>query len=104
MSEVEVLMSESEARRLTEEVKTDAAALWTKLLALYERKAHIALGYSSWADYYETEFGKSRRTGYRLLEAARAVEALGPSDTRVTQNAARELSSLNDEPKRMREA
>jgi hypothetical protein len=41
---LQLVMSKAEARRLTEEVKTNAAALWTKLVRLYERNAHVALG------------------------------------------------------------
>ena len=44
------------ARQLTDEVKADAAALWAKLLQLYEGNAHKALGYTSWAKYCRTEF------------------------------------------------
>jgi hypothetical protein len=48
------------ARALTDEVTQDAAALWAKLLRLYEGEAHIALGYSSWGAYYEKEFQSSK--------------------------------------------
>src|SRR2546429_7728907 len=42
---------------LTDEVKRDAEALWTKLLALYNGGAQLALGYTSWGDYFRDEFG-----------------------------------------------
>jgi hypothetical protein len=74
-------MSEAEARQLTDEVKSDAAKLGAKLLKLYDGNAHLALGYSNWGEYYQAEFGQSGRTGYRLLEAGRVVDALGSSDT-----------------------
>lgn len=45
------VMSAEEARMLTDQVKDDARALWAKLLDLKQRGAHIALGYSNWADY-----------------------------------------------------
>lgn len=89
-------MTLAEARDLTDEVKADAAALWAKLLRLYRGGAHIALGYSSWGEYYAEEFGQTPRTGYRLLEAARVVDVL--SDTHVTeapaQNVVRELAPV----------
>jgi hypothetical protein len=66
----------NEARRLTDEVKADAAALWVKLLRLYEGGAHTALGYSSWADYCAEEFDMGKSQAYRVLEAARVVEAI----------------------------
>jgi hypothetical protein len=69
-------LSRDAARALTEEVKADAAALWTKLLRLYEDGAHTALGYSSWADYCAAEFDMGRSHAYRLLDAGRVVEAI----------------------------
>lgn len=52
------VLSIDEARRLTDDVKADAAAMWAKLLTLYEGGAHTVLGYS-WADYCATEFDVS---------------------------------------------
>src|SRR5665213_1691541 len=71
-----VRLSAPEARRLTEAVKADAAALWAKLLSLYEGGAHTALGYSSWGAYYEAEFGQTPSRGYQLLRLAKLDEAL----------------------------
>lgn len=90
-------LSEHEARELTEEVKADAIALWTKLLKLYEGQAHLALGYSSWAEYYAAEFGQTKSHGYRLLEAARVDRALSDSpngERPVTESVARELTPV----------
>lgn len=98
-------LSLAEARDLTEEVKADAAALWAKLLTLYEGEAHIALGYSSWGDYYTEEFGQSRVHGYRLLQAARVADALSnPGVTPPPEKVARELVPvLRDDPEKVEE-
>jgi DNA N-6-adenine-methyltransferase (Dam) len=69
-------LSPDDARALTDEVKRDAAALWTKLLALYEGRAHAALGYASWADYCAAEFDMRQSSAYRMLDAGRVVAAL----------------------------
>jgi hypothetical protein len=102
------LFSADEARRLTDEVKADAAALWTKLLRLYEGGAHTALGYSSWADYCAAEFEMGRDYSYKLLASARVVAVLREStivDSQPSSEAvARELAPLRDEPEQMREA
>jgi phage N-6-adenine-methyltransferase len=104
MTTIEVgRLSATDARALTEQVKDDAAALWAKLLELYEGKAHIVLGYSSWGAYYKAEFGESGRHGYRLLKAAEVVGEL-PSDPRVTERIARELVPLTNEPEELRDA
>jgi hypothetical protein len=67
----------AEARRLTDEVKRDAEQLWAKLLELHEGRAHEALGYSSWGEFCQEEFGFGKRHSYRLLEAGR-VAGRGP--------------------------
>jgi len=95
------------ARVLTEEVKADAAALWSKLLRLYEGGAHKSLGYASWGAYYEAEFGESSRRGYQILEAARVVEALAPvnhGSVTPRERVARELAPvLSENPERVEE-
>lgn len=90
-----VALNATAARALTDEVKADAAALWSKLLALYEGGAHTALGYSSWGDYYEVEFGHTAARGYQLLDAAR-VALIQPG---LNEKQARGLAPvLRDEP------
>jgi N6-adenosine-specific RNA methylase IME4 len=86
----------TQARRLTDEVKRDAAALWTKLLRLYEGGAHLALGYASWGDYFEAEFGGSGSRGYQLLDAGRVAGVLAGSTVveRPNEAQARELTVL----------
>jgi hypothetical protein len=90
-------LTADEARALTNEVKIDAATLWAKLLALYEGEAHLALGYSSWADYCAAEFDMGRSRAYQLLDAARVVEAVSEStivERPASEAVARELAPL----------
>jgi len=100
------LFTAVEARRLTDEVKTDAAALWSKLLRLYEGGAHTALGYSSWAEYCAVEFDMGRDYSYKLLASARVVETLDESTNGrpASERVARELTPLRDDPDLLREA
>jgi hypothetical protein len=104
-------LSQSEARRLTDEVKADAQQLWAKLLNLYEGGAHIALGYSSWAEYCQREFHMSNGHSYRLLQAARVVSQLpmgsspqGVSQVPESERIARELVPLLGNPQAIDEA
>jgi hypothetical protein len=89
-------MTLAEARDLTDEVKGDAAALWAKLLRLYEGGAHIAIGYSSWAEYCAEEFDLGKSRSYQVLDAARVVAALPQSTNGGTANerAVRELAPV----------
>lgn len=100
----DLALTRAEARSLTDQVKEDAQALWTKLLALYEGGAHTALGYSSWATYYEAEFGKSGNYGYRLLRSARILDQLPNGNHPASEGVARELAPLRDQPQALRDA
>jgi VRR-NUC domain-containing protein len=86
------VLGPSEARRLTDEIKRDAEALWGKLVELYDGGAHTALGYSSWQAYCETEFGFGRSQSYRLLEAGRVAELVPHGG--MNERQARELAPL----------
>lgn len=65
------------ARALTDRIKRGAEELWGLLLDAYERKAWAALGYTSWREYAQTEFGMGQSHAYRLLDQARVVLTLG---------------------------
>lgn len=75
-------LDKDEARTLVDEVKGDVQKLWNNLLTLYEGGAHIALEYDSWGEFFEEEFGQSRRQGYHLIDAARVVRAIEDSSAR----------------------
>jgi hypothetical protein len=83
---------------LTDSIKADTEAIWLRLLDAYERGAHTALGYDSWADYMQAEFGTSETHAHRLLDAgrvARAIEAHSPMGERpVSERVARELAPV----------
>jgi hypothetical protein len=107
----ELTLSQSEARRLTEEVKADTQRLWAKLLSLYEGRAHITLGYNSWAEYCQREFHMSNGRAYQLLQAARVIHQLTiVSSPQVTSQVpeseaiARELAPLLSNPQAIDEA
>lgn len=105
-------LSADEARTLTDEAKSDAAALWAKLLRLYEGGAHLALGYSSWNAYYEAEFGGSASRGSQLIAAAHVAAMIQAENTTGipesslprTERVARELAPLRSDPPLLREA
>jgi hypothetical protein len=79
MEVVSAQLSADEARVLTDQARQQARELWRTLLRLYEGGAHTALGYASWAEYFNAEFRDAGdrldpKHPYRLLRAAR-VEA-----------------------------
>ncbi len=93
-------LTKTEARSLTDKVKADAAALWTKLKELHEGAAHEALGYDSWGSYVEAEFGFTRQHGYRLVKAGELLDLVG-SNPGVTERHLRELTPLAQTPKEL---
>lgn len=98
-------LSRDEARSLTDEVRGDAERLWSKLVELYEGGAHVALGYGSWGSYFETEFGGSDATAYRLLQSGRVMAQLPIGSPRpATESVARELTPLLRQPEALKEA
>lgn len=108
LAEDERTLTHADARRLTDEVKADAQALWRKLLALYEGGAHTALGYSTWWAYCAAEFDLGKSRAYQLLEAGQTLDTLRAHsnmlESPTTDRVVRELSPLRDEPEQMAQA
>jgi hypothetical protein len=99
------ILGPSEARRLTDEVKRDAEALWRKLVELYDGGAHTALGYSSWHAYCEVEFDMGQSRSYQLLDAGRvacAIDSTNGGTGPLNERQARELAPLLYEPEQLR--
>jgi hypothetical protein len=107
----ELTLNQTEARRLTDEVKADAQRLWAKLLNLYEGRAHIALGYNSWAEYCQQEFKMGKTRSYQLLQAAQVINQFTKVDSPKvisqvpeSERIARELVPLLGNPEALDEA
>jgi hypothetical protein len=99
-------VTKEEARKLTDEVKAEASALWVRVYELYKKSVHLALGYESWGHYWEEEFGQTRGRGEQLVRAGRVAEALLMADLPVPPNdlVARELVPvLRAEPDKLGE-
>lgn len=58
MRDIEI--SASDARDLTDRIKTGVEAIWELIKQAYQSRAWAALGYDSWDDYCTREFGTSR--------------------------------------------
>jgi hypothetical protein len=69
-------MTEPEARAMTQQVREEFGVLWNRVLDLYERGAHLALNYTSWGEYWRSEFGVSGARGEQLVRAGRVARAL----------------------------
>jgi hypothetical protein len=105
-SAIAVLLTEDQARQLTDDAKAHGQALWTTLTRLYDGEAHKALGYEAWGDYYTAEFGESPRRGYQLVDAGRVAERVNNCSlpTPGSESVARELSASDDLENLWREA
>ena len=71
----EIMMTEEEARTCVEQINQNLANVRALLLELHEREGWRALGYDSWSQCVQAEFGDRHRSYlYRQLDAAR-IEA-----------------------------
>lgn len=59
-SAIEAIMDTTEARAITDQIKTGVEAVWHLITRAYTERAWSALGYTSWDDYCTREFGTSR--------------------------------------------
>src|ERR1700730_18013897 len=66
-------IDEAEARLLTERIRTATRQVCLLLMEVHERRAWVALGYSSWEHYVQREFNISSSRSYELLDQARVV-------------------------------
>jgi hypothetical protein len=55
-----VCMNATDARAITDRIKTGVELIWELIKQAYNERAWDALGYSSWDDYCTREFGSSR--------------------------------------------
>lgn len=90
-------LTSTQARRLCEKIVSQATDLRALLLELRDGKGWLALGYSSWAECCETEFGYSKRHANRLIECGKICEQLGPMGPAMTERQARELGKVPEE-------
>jgi hypothetical protein len=92
-----------EARRLTDDIKGFVTFTWDLVQEAYAGRAWAVLGYSSWDDYCEEEFGASRLRLPReersevvasLHEAGLSVRAIAVATGSSKSTVARELSPV----------
>ena len=53
-------LSTADARELTDRIRVNLDGLWEMVIEAFKRGAHRALGYASWDEYCEIEFGSNR--------------------------------------------
>ncbi len=95
-------MTFKEARQCADEIKTGINSIGQKLLQLYEGDGWKALGYSSWRECGQVEFGFKQSHIYRLLDAAEVERNISPNGEKlqIAESQARPLVSLPPEAQR----
>lgn len=86
--EIVVPLTRDEAQALTAKIKGYVSQAWLMLVEAHDRHAHIALGYSTWADYVQAEFEIGRSRSYQILDQARVIRELDAVSTDVDTDAA----------------
>jgi hypothetical protein len=74
--EIVAQLDPDEARSLTESIKASASRLYHLVVQAHEGQAHRALGYATWAEYWQAEFDMSRSYAYRILDQAKVIGEL----------------------------
>lgn len=69
-------LDEEQARALTTQIQRTSARLWLLVTEAHDRKAHIALGYETWADYVKAELSMSESRSYQYLDTGHVMKAL----------------------------
>lgn len=69
-------LEQAEARELTEMIQRTSVRLWLLVTEAHDRKAHIALGYETWADYARAELNMSESRSYQYLDTGHVMKAL----------------------------
>jgi len=77
------VLNEEEARRLTTEIQRTSARLWLLVTEAHDRKAHLALGYETWADYVRAELNMSESRSYQFLDTGHVMKALASAGVNV---------------------
>jgi len=69
-------LDEAGARTLTEQIQRTSVRLWLLVTEAHDRKAHLALGYDTWADYVKAELSMSESRSYQFLDTGHVMKAL----------------------------
>lgn len=93
----ELVMSEAEAKNITNSIRTTATAVCLLLKKAHDEKAWKTLGYKSWKEYIEEEFDFSRARSYQLLEQGNIIEAVSKVSDSKLYLTEKEAKTIKDE-------
>jgi hypothetical protein len=102
MNELQQLpdMTLEEAQAKHAELKALESVMRSSLLEMRDRKGWKILGYSSWAEYGETEWGYGRQYLDRLATASRIQQIVAPIGAQIPETHLRPLSKVDDADKK----
>lgn len=95
-------LTKMEALEVTAKIKAYAGITCLLLAAAQERKAHKALGYSTWVEYVEAEFDIGKSRSYQLISQAKFILELAEATSTfvdVSEAEVRDLAPAADEAK-----
>lgn len=72
-----------QARALTTQIQRTSTRLWLLVTEAHDRKAHLALGYETWADYVKAELNMSESRSYQFLDTGHVMKALAAGGINV---------------------
>lgn len=93
-------LSKMDALAVTAKIKAYAGVTCILIAAAHEKRAHKALGYSSWEEYVGAEFDISKSRSYQLISQAKFVLELAEETSTIVDLSeweVRELAPAKDE-------
>jgi hypothetical protein len=87
-------LTAAQARRLCDRIVHEANNLRKLLVQLRDGKGWLTLGYSTWAELCEQEFGYSKRYANYLIQAEKVNQQVGTIVPALTESQARELGKV----------
>lgn len=102
MNELQQLpdMTLEEAQAKHAQLKSLESVMRSSLLEMRDRKGWKALGYSSWAEYGEAEWGYGRQYLDRLATASRIQQIVAPMGAQISERITRPLGKVDDADKK----
>ncbi len=103
VADTSTVASFEEARDLTHRIRRCLDRAWQLLLEAHERRAWVALAYTTWEKYVRTEFNLTRQHSYRLLDQEKVIleiekaAGVSPVGDIVTERVARDLKPVLEE-------
>lgn len=93
MPATDIVMSEGEAREITNDIRRTGSVMWSQITKAFQGRAWAALGYESWDDYCDAEFDGAR---LKLPREERTMVVASLADAGMSTRAIAAATGVNN--------